>query len=50
MTWQVAAVAVRLGVPPAALLDTPPDVWRAMVTLLNEQSQTMGKKNRRVRR
>lgn len=49
MTWQVAAMSIRTGIAPTALMDTPPEVWAAMVTLLNEQTEKTMKASRRRR-
>jgi|GEM_PF-2915576 hypothetical protein len=43
MTLLVAQVAVATGIAPNELLDTPPDVFWAIVAVLREQSKEGGR-------
>jgi hypothetical protein len=47
MTMLVAQVSVATGIAPNDLLDAPPDVFRAIIAVLNERSKQMKKANRR---
>lgn len=46
----VAQVAVATGIAPNDLLDTPPDVFRALLHVLNERTKAQNKANKKARR
>jgi len=48
MTMLVAQVAVATGIAPNDLLDTPPDLFRAILKVLNERTEKQNKANRRA--
>lgn len=45
----VAQVAVATGISPTDLLETPPEVFRAIVNVLNERTKAQAKAARRGR-
>jgi hypothetical protein len=49
MTMLVAQVSVATGIAPNDLLDAPPDVFRAIVKVLNERGEKQKKADRRGR-
>jgi hypothetical protein len=49
MTMLVAQVSVATGIAPNDLLDAPPDVFRAIIKVLNERADRQKKADRRGR-
>jgi hypothetical protein len=49
MTMLVAQVSVATGIAPNDLLDAPPDVFRAILKVLNDKADRQKKANRRGR-
>jgi hypothetical protein len=49
MTMLVAQVSVATGIAPNDLLDAPPDVFRAIIKVLNDRADREKKANRRGR-
>jgi hypothetical protein len=49
MTMLVAQVSVATGIAPNDLLDAPPDVFRAIIKVLNERADKQKKADRRGR-
>jgi hypothetical protein len=49
MTMLVAQVSVATGISPNDLLDAPPDVFRAIIKVLNDKADKQKKANRRGR-
>jgi hypothetical protein len=49
MTMLVAQVSVATGIAPNDLLDAPPDVFRAILKVLNDRNDRQNKANRRGR-
>jgi hypothetical protein len=47
MTMLVAQVSVATGIAPNDLLDAPPDVFRAIIKVLNERADNQKKANKR---
>jgi hypothetical protein len=47
MTMLVAQVSVATGIAPNDLLDAPPDVFRAIIKVLNDKADRQKKANRR---
>jgi len=47
MTMLVAQVSVATGIAPNDLLDAPPDVFRAIIKVLNERADNHKKANKR---
>jgi hypothetical protein len=47
MTMLVAQVSVATGIAPNDLLDAPPDVFRAILKVLNDRADKQKKANRR---
>ncbi len=45
----VAQVSVATGISPNDLLDAPPDVFRAIIKVLNDKADKQKKANRRGR-
>ncbi len=45
----VAQVAVATGIAPNDLMDTPPDVFRAMLQVLNDRAEAQRKAAKRGR-
>jgi hypothetical protein len=41
MTMLVAQMSVATGIAPNDLLDTPPDVFRAMLKVMSDQQKAM---------
>jgi hypothetical protein len=48
MTMLVAQVAVATGIAPNDLLDTPPDLFRAILKVLNDRTEKQNKARRRA--
>jgi hypothetical protein len=46
MTMLVAQVSVATGIAPNDLMDTPPDVFRAIIKVLNDKADRQKKANR----
>jgi hypothetical protein len=49
MTMLVAQVSVATGIAPNDLLDAPPDVFRAIIKVLNDRADKQKKADRRGR-
>jgi hypothetical protein len=49
MTMLVAQVAVATGIAPNDLMDAPPDVFRAILKVLNDRSEQQRKAAKRGR-
>jgi hypothetical protein len=49
MTMLVAQVSVATGIAPNDLLDAPPDVFRAILKVLNDRADKQKKADRRGR-
>jgi len=50
MTMLVAQMSVATGIAPNDLMDAPPDVFRAMLHVLNERTKAQNKANKRASR
>lgn len=46
MTMTVARVAVATGIAPNELLETPPEVFAAIIKVLNERAERSKKRSR----
>jgi len=47
MTMLVAQMAIATGIPPNDLLDTPPEIFRAMLKVLNDRAKAQAKAAKR---
>jgi len=46
MTHTVAQISVATGIPPNDLLDTPPEIFAAIVKVLNDRADRSKRKRR----
>ena len=46
----VAQMSVATGIAPTDLMETPPDVFAAMLHVLNERTKAQNKANKQARR